>query len=141
MTDILKHVNESKADPPHTGEERIDTDPLVIALKEIASMKREPGETTDTFCFNRCWHIATEALSSIEVAKQEGMRWVNAAAVPPYKGIFIMKIIAPKNKEEREYISKNENWISPNGFWHWYNIPKENYHLYEYLSEPPSGEG
>jgi hypothetical protein len=35
---------------------------LVKALQEIAAMKREPGETTDTYAFNRCWHIATEAL-------------------------------------------------------------------------------
>jgi hypothetical protein len=35
---------------------------LVEALEKIAQMKREPGETTDTYAFNRCWHIATEAL-------------------------------------------------------------------------------
>lgn len=32
------------------------------ALDKIIEMKREPNETTDTYAFNRCWHIATEAL-------------------------------------------------------------------------------
>lgn len=38
------------------------TDVLVEALREIESMKRLPGETTDNYAFNRCWHIASNAL-------------------------------------------------------------------------------
>jgi hypothetical protein len=37
-------------------------DKLMEALQKIQSMKREPGETTDTYAFNRCWNIASEAL-------------------------------------------------------------------------------
>jgi hypothetical protein len=32
------------------------------ALQQIETMKRLPGETTDTYAFNRCYHLATEAL-------------------------------------------------------------------------------
>lgn len=35
----------------------------LVKAQKIAAMKREPGETTDTYAFNRCWHIATEALT------------------------------------------------------------------------------
>lgn len=31
-------------------------------LEKIVTMKREPGEITDQYAFNRCWHIASDLL-------------------------------------------------------------------------------
>lgn len=43
---------------------------LVQALRDIIEMKLEPGEKDYKYAFNRCWHIATEALNN---KKEEGI--------------------------------------------------------------------
>jgi hypothetical protein len=42
---------------------------LEEALRKIAAMKKLETETTYDYAFNRCWHIATEALTNNQSAK------------------------------------------------------------------------
>jgi hypothetical protein len=60
----VEWLSESPSPNPSVTEsdEQREKDRLVGALEKIAEMKREAGETSDTYAFNRCWHIATEAL-------------------------------------------------------------------------------
>lgn len=47
----------SQPSPPDTG--------LREALERIVNMKLQGNETTMDYAFNRCWHIATEALNQL----------------------------------------------------------------------------
>jgi hypothetical protein len=39
---------------------------MLEALKKIAAMKLNPDETDYKYAFNRCWHIAVEAITNFE---------------------------------------------------------------------------
>lgn len=53
---------------------------LIEALEQIQKMKPLPGETDYKYAYNRCWHIATDALSeyAIEKAKEKNKGFVQS---------------------------------------------------------------
>ncbi len=64
--------------------------------------------------------------------------WVNGNALPKQVGKYIIRIVDPKTEEEKNLISLNGTWLTPDGKMASYNIPRENYIKYEWLDESPS---
>jgi hypothetical protein len=48
---------------PHYNSLKAENERLREALGKIMLMKLDPGETSYNYAFNRCWHIAHDALN------------------------------------------------------------------------------